>query len=128
MALLGLALGYVLSAAGFSEWDAMHRMFLLDGAGARLALALGGAIVIAGAAFHTLGRDDELPARRLHRGTIPGGLLFGAGWAITGCCPALALVQLGEGRAPALWTLAGIACGSWVGRRLSHALHIGPCG
>lgn len=131
---LGVALGYALSAVGFSDWGEVHRMFTLGtgaGGGApwwRLALVFAGAVAVAMLGFGALARRDELPARPLHAGIVPGGLLFGAGWAISGACPAIALVQLGEGRLAALWTLAGILAGSWFGRRAAHRRHLGACG
>jgi uncharacterized membrane protein YedE/YeeE len=40
--------------------------------------------------------------------------LFGVGWALSGACPAIALVQLGEGQFVALFTLLGIFAGNWL--------------
>jgi uncharacterized membrane protein YedE/YeeE len=54
------------------------------------------------------------PARPIHPGTLAGGLLFGAGWALSGSCPSIALVQLGEGQLAAAWTLAGIFLGNFL--------------
>ena len=48
-----------------------------------------------------------------------GGVLFGAGWALTGACPSIALVQLGEGKLGALVTLVGI----FAGNALYAAVH-----
>jgi uncharacterized membrane protein YedE/YeeE len=50
--------------------------------------------------------------RPIHRGTLLGGVLFGAGWALSGACPSIALVQLGEGQLAAAFTLAGIFTGN----------------
>ena len=52
--------------------------------------------------------------RRLHQGTIVGGILFGAGWALSGACPGIALVQIGEGQLGAIATLGGILVGNWI--------------
>ncbi len=41
-------------------------------------------------------------------------MLFGAGWALSGACPSIALVQLGEGQLAAAFTLAGIFTGNWL--------------
>jgi uncharacterized membrane protein YedE/YeeE len=43
---------------------------------------------------------------------LAGGALFGVGWALSGACPSIALVQLGEGQLGALVTLAGIFLGN----------------
>ena len=45
---------------------------------------------------------------------LAGGLLFGAGWALTGACPATALGQVGEGKISALFTVLGVLVGIWI--------------
>lgn len=136
MAGLGLALGFTLSEAGFSDWGEMHRAWTLglgEGgpsvASLRPLLAFATAIAVAFLGFRALARRDAFPARPAHRGTVPGALLFGVGWALCGGCPAVALVQLGEGQAFAGWTLAGILAGSACARRLKARLGIraGSC-
>ena len=107
---LGLAMGYALSRSGFSEFSELHRMFTLRDA--RLILVFATAVILIGVAFR-LGCDRAAP-RSLHPGVIPGSVLFGAGWALCGACPAIALVQLGEGRWPALCTVAGLLVGTWL--------------
>jgi uncharacterized membrane protein YedE/YeeE len=52
------------------------------------------------------------PARSIPPGTIWGGALFGARWALCGACPGIALVQIGEGQLGALWTLGGMLLGN----------------
>jgi uncharacterized membrane protein YedE/YeeE len=44
---------------------------------------------------------------------MPGSLLFGVGWALSGACPSVALVQIGEGKLAALATLVGIFAGNY---------------
>jgi uncharacterized membrane protein YedE/YeeE len=61
-----------------------------------------------------LARGKRLAHRAFHKGTIPGGILFGAGWSLTGACPTGALVQIGEGKLMAGVTVLGIAFGAWV--------------
>jgi uncharacterized membrane protein YedE/YeeE len=121
VAAFGLALGVVISASGLSDWGEVHRMFCLGvGHGGpawgelRLLLAFSGAVLLSIAAFAVLARNDDLPERPVRPGTIPGAILFGAGWALTGACPAAALVQLGEGRGAAAVSLLGMLAGSWV--------------
>jgi uncharacterized protein len=121
MGALGLLMGVLLSAGGFTDWTEVHRMFTLglqDGgpsaANLRLVLAFALAVGLAMAGFFLLARRDAVPVKHVRPGTVPGALLFGAGWAITGACPAAALVQLGEGRLAALATLGGILAGCWL--------------
>lgn len=108
-ALIGLGMGFTFSEVGFSDYGELHRMFVF--ADLRLLLAFAGAVAAAMAGFALLCRRDALPARPLHRGTVPGALLFGAGWALCGACPAIALVQIGEGRLAALASGLGMLAG-----------------
>jgi uncharacterized membrane protein YedE/YeeE len=119
VAILGLTLGVVISAAGLSDWGEIHRMFSLGiGRGGpgldelRLVLAFGGAMILSIVGFRVLARHDELPAKPIRAGTVPGAVLFGAGWAIAGACPGAALVQLGEGKLGAALSLAGMLAGA----------------
>ena len=134
VALLGLALGVVISASGLSDWGELHRMFSLGvGRGGpgleelRLVLAFGGAVVLSIVGFRVLARHDELPSKPIRKGTVPGAILFGAGWALAGACPGAALVQLGEGKLGAVATLAGMLAGAWLHdalrKRLGWARH-----
>lgn len=43
-----------------------------------------------------------------------GGVLFGAGWAVTGFCPGTSVGALGEGRVHALWAALGMVVGAAV--------------
>jgi uncharacterized membrane protein YedE/YeeE len=130
MGVAGLALGVTVSVAGLSDWGEVHRMFtfgLREGgptlAGLRLLLGFGGAVLLAMIGFRLLARHDQIPVKPIRAGTITGALLFGAGWAITGACPAAALVQLGEGKAAALATLAGILAGAWLHEKARRRFH-----
>lgn len=114
--LVGLGMGFTLSEVGFSDYGELHRMFVL--ADPRLLLAFAGAVAAAMAGFALLCRGDATPPRPFHRGTVPGAVLFGAGWALCGACPAVALVQIGEGRLAALAAAAGMLAGIWTCQRL----------
>ncbi len=112
---LGLMLGTALAWIGFNSWDAVHGMFLF--ADLRLFLTfMTGVTVLAGAwwVFRRRGLDVSSSPRPIHKGTLLGGALFGAGWAISGACPAIALVQLGDGQYAALFTLLGILIGNFA--------------
>jgi uncharacterized protein len=129
-ALLGVWLGFVVSQIGFSDYGALTRM--LTFAELRMMLAFAGGLALSIAGFlvlRSLGRGPRF-ARRIHKGSIPGGVLFGAGWAVAGACPAVPLIQLGEGKLAALSTCAGIVLGmvlfGWVQRRFLR-WDIGSC-
>ncbi len=114
VALVGLGFGVALSLAGFTSWDEVHAMFTLSSL--RLALGFAVAVGLLGLAWAALARATgaRWSARSVHPGTVPGALLFGAGWALSGACPSIALVQLGEGQLGALATLGGIVVGNWL--------------
>ncbi|MGQ0504764.1 MAG: YeeE/YedE thiosulfate transporter family protein [Myxococcaceae bacterium] len=119
--LTGLMLGAALTFIGFGSFDEVHRMFTF--ADLRLFFTFLGAVTLLGLAFFGIrSNSPALPRRPLHRGIIPGSTLFGIGWALTGACPAIALVQLGEGKLYALATLTGILVGTWSYGRMQGKL------
>lgn len=110
--LYGLALGFLLSRMGFSDYGELHALFVF--ADLRLLAAFASAVVVAMASFAWMDRRLLRTRSPVTLGHVAGGALFGAGWALTGACPSLALVQLGEGKLAALATLAGIALGAYL--------------
>ena len=106
----GLSLGYVLSWMGFADYDEIVAMFSLSSP--RLWLAFAVAVMVAAVGFRRDARSA--PGRPIHPGIIPGAIVFGVGWAITGTCPGSALTQLGEGQLPAAISLGGIFFGTWL--------------
>lgn len=110
VAACGLALGYVLSWMGFADYDEIVAMFSLESPRLWLAFAL--AVFVAGVGFRY--DKSSAPTRPLHRGIVPGSIVFGVGWAITGTCPGSALTQLGEGQLPAAISVLGIFVGAWL--------------
>ncbi|HKK06397.1 MAG TPA: YeeE/YedE thiosulfate transporter family protein [Gammaproteobacteria bacterium] len=127
--LFGLLMGGTLARIGFADYDQVHRMFIF--ADMRLLFTFGGAVVFAGAVFAVLRGHLPYHNKTLQPGTVPGSILFGAGWAICGACPSIVFVQLGQGRLPALATLLGILFGV-VLHKWAHARFFrwdtGTCG
>jgi uncharacterized membrane protein YedE/YeeE len=114
LGLVGLVLGFSLSRIGFASWDQVHAMFVF--ADLRLFLTFVSGVVVLTAAWPVVARfaNGNWPQRHIHPGTLTGSLLFGVGWALCGACPAISLVQLGEGQLGALFTLAGVFAGNWL--------------
>lgn len=114
--LVGVGFGFALSRMGFSAWDEVHQMFTFQDL--HLLLAFASAVPLMALGWWLVRRLSKTPpqwsTRSLHKGTIAGGILFGIGWAVSGACPAIAMVQLGEGQVLALFTLAGIVVGNWL--------------
>jgi uncharacterized membrane protein YedE/YeeE len=108
----GLLLGLVLSRLGFSDYGEVHKMFVFSDFNLFLAFCTGTALSMGG--FFAFTKRSQLPANPLHPGTIFGGVLFGIGWALTGACPSIVLVQIGEGQLVAIATLMGALVGAWA--------------
>jgi uncharacterized membrane protein YedE/YeeE len=110
-AIMGLVMGLILSAIGFADYDELFRMFTF--ADMRMLFAFAGGIAIAGAVFGILSitRLARLEKKPYHPGTIMGSILFGYGWVMCGACPGIALIQVGQGKLPAVLTLVGIFAG-----------------
>ncbi len=122
----GLALGFALTRIGFADYGELHRMLTFRDL--RLLFVFGGAVALSFVGFRLLARGKALPARPMHDGIIPGGILFGVGWAISGACPAVALIQIGQGQVPAVLTLVGMLVGTWVYPRFESRFFRPPTG
>jgi len=117
-AILGILMGFILANIGYANYDEIHKMFVLEDL--RMLFTFAGAVaIVAVVRLITFGR---LPKQNkiMQPGLLPGSLLFGFGWAITGACPSLAFVQLGQGHVPALMTLFGIYLGVSIYKKV-HA-------
>ncbi len=116
MAVFGLAMGYALERIGFADFGEVHRLFVF--ADLRLIFTFVTAVSIAGLGFFVFARGVTVTSRPYHKGSIAGGVLFGAGWAITGACPSAALIYVGSGHVAALATIAGILTGMLIYNKL----------
>ncbi|MBT9584073.1 YeeE/YedE family protein [bacterium] len=116
---LGAFLGFTLSCAGFTDFNELHQMLTLKDF--RLFLVFGGAVGLSVLGFRQMKSGCLMPARRIHPGTLVGSTLFGAGWAITGSCPAVPFAQIGQGSLAALVTLVGVVAGTMAYERLHRA-------
>jgi len=128
-AIFGTVMGVTLSMGGFADFEQVHKLFLFQNIS--LLLVFIGAIVLTMMGFFTLFRKRDIPRKVYNSGTVPGSIMFGIGWAMTGACPSIALVQLGEGKLAALLTIGGILAGVWIYRKIaapSFQLDTGVCG
>jgi uncharacterized membrane protein YedE/YeeE len=132
----GALFGFLLSRARASDYEAIRGMFLLTDLhlfgviGVAVATAAVGLFALRRSAVRSLGGEPiAIACKPYRRAVLAGGLVFGAGWALSGTCPGTALTQLGEGKLYALATVAGILAGTWLqeaqsrsaGRRLDAA-------
>lgn len=123
----GLALGFVVTNIGFGDYAELNRMFTFQDL--RMFFSFAGAVGIIVCAF-ALMRVRRTPGR-IHAGVIPGAVLFGTGWAISGGCPAIPIIQVASGYLPAVVTIVGVIVGMrlcrWANARYFH-LDRGSCG
>jgi len=123
--LFGVLFGFVLSRGRLTDYDTMARMFRL--AEFHVFGVIGSAIVTAAIGFWLLrragqrtvaGRPIDMRPKPWHAGAGWGGLVLGAGWGLTGACPGTSLVQVGEGKVVAFFTVAGILAGTYLYARI----------
>jgi hypothetical protein len=60
------------------------------------------------------GEKIEFHPKKLNKGQIYGGLIFGFGWALTGACPGPLFAQIGTGAFVVIVTLLSAILGTWV--------------
>ncbi len=116
--LIGMYLGVLFIKSEVASWQRIHDMFLFRQA--HMYLIIGVAIAVAMASMQLIkllglktieGKPIEYAPKPYHTGVVVGGMLFGAGWAITGACPGPIYAQIGAGEWWALLTLAGAMAG-----------------
>jgi uncharacterized membrane protein YedE/YeeE len=119
--LVGIYLGVLFVKSEVACWERIHNMFLFREAHMYLIISI--AIVVAMVAMFLVkrlgittveGNPIKYKPKPYHRGVIIGGMLFGAGWAITGACPGPIYAQIGGGAWIALFTLAGAMLGMFT--------------
>ncbi len=120
-AFFGAAFGFLFSAAGFNQYDIVHRTLLLQYLdpffvmGSAVATAMPILWVLERRGLRTaLGGTLALRRWPLERKHLYGGVVFGTGWAITGACPGTISAMLAAGSLLGLATLAGIFAGIYL--------------
>jgi len=92
-----------MSLIGFSDFNEVHKMFTLSDF--RMTFAFVGAVMLLAVGFVVFDHRKQTPRKKFNKGTISGSFIFGAGWAITGSCPIIAMIQLGEGQLAAVFVI-----------------------
>lgn len=124
----GLMMGAVLALIGFADYSEVHKMFIF--ADFRMLFTFAGAVGLTMLVSLIFRRRFPRQNKIFQPGLLPGSMLFGFGWAITGACPSLVFVQLGQGYVPAVSTMFGIFIGVLLHRKLHGKLFrwdIGAC-
>jgi uncharacterized membrane protein YedE/YeeE len=116
--LIGMYLGILFVKSEVASWQRVHNMFLFQEA--HMYLIIGVAIAVAMLSMTLIkmlevksidGKPIKYEPKPYHTGVVIGGMLFGAGWAITGACPGPIYAQIGTGAWMALFTFAGAMLG-----------------
>ena len=115
---MGTLFGLVLSRSGAADYNFIQGMFLFENL--QLYGIIGSAVVLTAPGLWWMRRRGRtlggvplaFEKKALNRGTVAGSVLFGIGWSIAGMCPGPILVNLGEGKLPAIGALAGALAGS----------------
>lgn len=126
---MGAYLGIVLTKSEVVRWQRVHDMFLFREAHMYLIIGVAISVAMVGMRFikrfglRTIeGKPVTYVPKPFHKGVVFGGMLFGAGWAITGACPGPIYAQLGAGEWMAALTFAGALLGMFVYARLMPTL------
>ena len=128
-ALIGVTFGAVITGIGFGDYDELFRMFTLDDT--RLWLTFAFSVVFTMILLILFRKRIPRQHKIIQPGTLPGSMLFGFGWAISGACPSIVFVHLGQGSIAAVATITGIVFGVWLNRKLHARLFrwdTGTCG
>lgn len=129
--LIGMAFGFFLSRAGATDPAMISALLLFQNFHLLwvIATAVGvGAVLNLLAKYRqwhslTSGQPISFPHKPFVRALIPGALLFGAGWGLTGVCPGTAPAMLGEGQWFVGVILIGIILGTWLVGWIDHRRH-----
>lgn len=120
--LMGILFGFLLSRAEATRYDRIAGLFSLTDLHLAGVMAVG--IVTAGLGLAFLKKNQIKPlcaprldfaSKDLKPWQFGWGFLFGIGWALSGACPGTAIAALGEGRLMALFIVAGLMAGTWIG-------------
>ncbi|MHB8920595.1 MAG: DUF6691 family protein [Halothiobacillus sp.] len=126
--LFGVVFGFLLSRAGATDpalisglllFENFHLLWVIA-----TAVGVGAVLNLLAKYFHwrNLSNGDliSFPHKPFVRALVPGALLFGTGWGLTGVCPGTAPAMLGEGQWFVGVILIGIVMGTWLVGFLHH--------
>lgn len=125
---VGILFGFALSRSGFHDFNEIHNMFALIDLRMLFIFALSVAVLTLKC---RLRGDRTAKPNKFHMGIVLGSTLFGVGWAVTGACPSVVLLQIAHGKLPALITFLGIIVGMLSYRKINKRFFgwkIASCG
>ena len=102
--LLGIVFGMILTNGEIISWFRIQEMFRFDSF--HMYGVMGSAVLVGALTMMLLkklrlrsfgGEPIVIEEKKLNKGTVIGGLLFGIGWALTGACPGPLYALVGNG-------------------------------
>lgn len=126
---LGVVFGIILTKAEVISWFRIQEMFRFQSF--HMYGIIGSAIVVGALLVFIIRRlavktiDGEtitLPAKKMDKGVVIGGVTFGLGWALTGACPGPLYALVGSGTTVMAIGLLSALAGTWVYGRLQRHL------
>lgn len=127
----GILFGILLVKAEVLSWFRIQEMFRLQSF--HMFGVIGSAVLVGATAVWLIkrfklktvyGEPVKFYPKKFNKGNIYGGLLFGAGWALTGACPGPLYAQIGMGATVIVITLLsailGTWCYGWIREKLPH--------
>jgi uncharacterized membrane protein YedE/YeeE len=120
-ALGGALFGFGLAWSGMTRPEVVLSFLQLKDLG--LALVILAAVLVLVPVFQLaprfavrtlLGEPLSREVKPFHPGLIPGAVIFGLGWGVSGLCPGSALASLGIGNAPVLIGIGTMFVGAWL--------------
>ncbi|WP_339793927.1 DUF6691 family protein [uncultured Imperialibacter sp.] len=118
---LGIVFGVILTKAEVISWFRIQEMFRFQSI--HMYAIIGSAVVVGAILVFIVRRlslktiDGEtitLPAKRMDKGVVIGGTIFGLGWALTGACPGPLYALVGSGTTVMIVGLASALLGTWT--------------
>ncbi|MEO7444942.1 MAG: DUF6691 family protein [Ferruginibacter sp.] len=118
---VGMLFGIVLVKSEVISWFRIQEMFRLQSfhmfgvIGSAVITGIISILILKRFKLNTLnGEVIAYPEKKFSKGQVIGGLIFGAGWAITGACPGPLYAQLGTGFLVTSVTILSALAGTWV--------------
>ena len=126
---LGIFLGFVFTKAEVISWFRIQEMFRFESF--HMYGIIGMAILVGFISVQLItrfniksigGESIELKPKKLHKGSLFGGIIFGLGWAATGACPGPLFALIGNGFTVIIVPLVSAVMGTWFYGRMREKL------
>ena len=126
---IGILFGIILVKGEVISWFRIQEMFRLQSfymygvIGTAVIVGMISVFLIKKFNIKTVsGEVIDFPKKKLNKGQVYGGLLFGFGWALTGACPGPIFAQIGTGVIAVIVVLLSAVAGTWIYGALRNKL------